>query len=66
MLTADKNQFHEITAMEDCLMLDIFMPNYSFERSCTYYRREKLEGNRDKLLPTYTEVEFYDVNHNFA
>ena len=49
MLSMEKNQFHEITAIEDCLMLDIFMPNYSQERSCTYYRRESAEGKRDKL-----------------
>lgn len=36
-VTPNKGNFHAITAIEDVLMLDIFLPNYSADRVCTFF-----------------------------
>jgi hypothetical protein len=44
LLTAQLGNFHEITPMTDCVMLDVLLPPYNeASRPCTFYHAKKLD-----------------------
>eukprot|EP01038_Epipyxis_sp_PR26KG_P008316 gene8316-11250_t len=48
-LTATDKNYHEIVAMEDSVMLDVFLPPYdsNLDRECNYYRVENISSSSD-------------------
>eukprot|EP01031_Cornospumella_fuschlensis_P052966 gene52966-64704_t len=49
LLTADAGNFHELTALEDTVMLDLILPPYDdADRPCSYYRAVPLPGGAEK------------------
>ena len=48
MLTPNKGNIHEIDAVEDSVLLDLFLPNYGKSRICTYF--EEIESRDDRVL----------------
>ena len=70
-LTPIENNLHEITAIEDLIFIDFFLPNYSYEngRICNFYKFEMLEeGNYLHYLfpsPEYSmeNVNYEDINN---
>lgn len=41
VISSTKNNYHEFTALSDCVILDVLIPPYAYpERTCTYYSAE--------------------------
>lgn len=51
LLTPNKGNIHEIEALEDSVMLDLFLPNYGKSRICTYFEEVESRGERVVLRP---------------
>lgn len=51
LLTPNKGNIHEIEALEDSIMLDLFLPNYGKSRICTYFEEVESRGDRVTLRP---------------
>lgn len=50
LLTAELGNFHEITALEDTVMLDLIIPPYNdVSRVCTFYRAVPLPGGGSEV-----------------
>lgn len=41
----ERNNFHDIWAVTPCLIFQVFIPNYSHNRLCTFYKVAKQEGS---------------------
>ena len=44
-LTPDAGNLHSLAAREDCILLDVFLPNYSDTRDCTFFKESYGENN---------------------
>lgn len=43
-LTPEAGNLHSLTAREDCILLDVFLPNYSDSRDCTFFKESFREN----------------------
>lgn len=48
-LTPNHGNIHEIAAVTDSVLLDVFLPNYSSSRVCTYFEEMRVQGDRVTL-----------------
>lgn len=48
-LTPECGNLHSLTAREDCILLDVFLPNYNDFRDCTFFN-ESLQENSNLHL----------------
>jgi hypothetical protein len=48
-LTPNRGNIHEIEALQDSVLLDLFLPNYSSSRVCTYFQEIQAQGDRVTL-----------------
>lgn len=50
-LTPNRGNIHEIEAVEDSVLLDLFLPNYGKSRICTYFQETESRGEYVVLRP---------------
>jgi len=51
-LTPDEDNFHEITPITDCVLLDILLPPYDdHDRNCTFYDAQEGASDSWRLVP---------------
>ena len=48
-LTPNRGNIHEIEALQDSVLLDLFLPNYSASRVCTYFQEAQTLGDQVTL-----------------
>lgn len=48
-LTPNRGNIHEIEALQDSVLLDLFLPNYSSSRVCTYFQETQSQGDQVTL-----------------
>jgi len=51
LLTPNRGNIHELEALEDSMLLDLFLPNYGKSRICTYFEELEMREGRVFLRP---------------